>query len=193
MKVRCDICERTFKNQEGLEQHISAKHAGPQKVEIPSRTFKKSWIIGGIVLILFVLGGYALFSSVPNCKTSPPSEIDIGSHQNLALHIHADLEILIDGQKQLIPANIGTGKDFMRPLHTHDASGQIHIEGACARGFRLTEFFEVWGETLTNQCIFDTCTDSGILEMRVNGQPEQIDSYVMRDHDSIMITYTSQA
>jgi len=63
-------------------------------------------------------------------------------------HIHAHLSIIKDGQQLAIPAHIGLdGCAF--ELHTHDASGVIHVETSAYRPFTLGQFFAVWGQPLT--------------------------------------------
>jgi len=45
-------------------------------------------------------------------------------------HIHAHLDVLVDGQAVAVPAGIGIDvhRRTISPLHTHDASGVLHIE-----------------------------------------------------------------
>jgi hypothetical protein len=100
-----------------------------------------------------------------SCKTDPVTEINIGDHSNLALHIHPELQIMIDGIPQPIPSNIGVQTGVMRPLHTHDSTGVLHVEGPCQRDFTIGEFFQIWDQTFTAECIFDKCTSQGTLEM----------------------------
>jgi len=33
----------------------------------------------------------------------------------------------------------------MAPLHTHDASGTIHVESNANRNYKLGEFLNIWG------------------------------------------------
>lgn len=199
-RAACEICKREFKDLDGLAQHKAAKHSqNPSSAASPSSSlhnsgfnFKKirNWailiFIIGIVIWVFsvsVKGGNA-------CKTDPVTEINIGSHQNLALHTHAYLEIVINGVSREIPANIGIAPGIMRPIHTHDNTGEIHMEGLCIRDFKLGEFFQVWGKRFDSSCIFDFCTGNGTLTMSVNGKENmEFDSYIMRDKDEITIEY----
>jgi hypothetical protein len=68
------------------------------------------------------------------------------THAGLGIHWHVTLKIFVGGMEQRIPANIGVTPGCMRPLHTHDDSGVIHIEWRSAHHFTLGEFFDVWGE-----------------------------------------------
>src|SRR5262245_14575940 len=63
----------------------------------------------------------------------------------LALHLHPHLTILVNGSPVTVPAGIGIKAAGDLPLHTHDASGTIHVESPGARTFTLADFFAVWG------------------------------------------------
>jgi len=78
--------------------------------------------------------------------------------ESIAYHHHAMLGYYLNGQKQVVPANIGIGIDNglgpagMFPVHTHDASGTIHIESKQA-GLQLSfiQFTDVWGLDLSDK------------------------------------------
>jgi hypothetical protein len=70
-------------------------------------------------------------------------------HTRLAEHFHPSLTVVVDGEEEVIPANIGIVSACMAELHTHDTTGVIHAETASARKeFRLGQFFGVWGKSL---------------------------------------------
>ena len=194
-KVICPICNESFKNEEGLALHTAAKHPISKKEESPnSKSSKKLYIFITIIIAvgLLIWGAMAMFQNTSSCQNTPAKDINIGSHQNLKLHMHTELKILIDGREQVIPSNIGIGQNLMRPVHTHDISGEIHMEGPCKRDFTLGDFFSIWEKTFDNQCIFNYCTNKGTLTMTVNSQPNfDFDNYVMKDHDQVLIKYTS--
>jgi len=197
VKVRCGICERNFKDENGLEQHNAAIHGSSEVVKKgPGSRKLRNWIIFSAILIVIVglIGWAASFAieDMMGCKTDPVSEIDIGGHQNLALHIHTDLKILIDGVERVIPGNIGVLPGVMRPLHTHDQGGNIHIEGACPREFKVGEFFEIWGEEFNSRCILGNCVESGELKFYVDEKENsEYEDYVMRDTDRVRIEFIS--
>jgi len=153
---------------------------------------KKIMIMIGIFLVIVVFGVWSLFSSSDNnCMTDPAADMNIGGHNNLAMHIHPKVSIIINGEIQNVAANIGLSSGVMRPIHTHDGSGTLHVEAPCKRDFKLHEFFEVWGRTFTYDCIYDYCNDeTHVLEYKVNGRTTNIDSnFVMLDKDEIEIIY----
>ncbi len=197
-KARCEICDRNFKDAEGLAQHNAAKHSIVKKSEKKINTKKlRNWsifiIVIGVIGVFIVWTVMGTISESRACKTAPVSEINIGGHTNLKLHIHANLRILIDNEEQFIPPNIGITTGIMRPIHTHEPDGVIHIEGLCPRDFKLGEFFEVWGRDFNSQCIFDKCVDTGDLKIIVNGgENNKFENYIMKDEDNILIEYNSR-
>lgn len=147
----------------------------------------------GFALVLIFVFAIAIYFMIPkkvDCMSADVREMNI-RHENLALHIHPTLTILIDGEKQSIPANIGVEGRTMRPIHTHDATGILHIEAPCQREFRLGEFFEVWGRQFSSNCIFDNC--NGEISMTVNGKENNLfENYLMNDKDAIVINFTTK-
>ncbi len=79
----------------------------------------------------------------------------------LALHHHVHLSLYMSGNRVAIPAAIGmdnpvpavngivSGGTCDYDLHTHDASGIIHVESTSIAQFTLGEFFDIWGEPLS--------------------------------------------
>ena len=109
------------------------------------------------------------------------------------IHWHANLEIIVNGVKQEIPANIGIGITHA-PLHTHDSDGVVHMEFAglvTEKDLQLGKFFKIWGKKFSSSCIFEFCNGSGgELKMIVNGNPNnEFENYVMQDGDNIKIIF----
>ncbi len=196
-KAYCSICNRNFKNEEALEMHNKSKHA-PSNTETILLNVKKirNWTIG-VVIIGFILAliGWAIMSaanSSASCLTMPATEMNIGGHTNLALHIHPFLTIFIDGVQQPIPANIGIFPGVMRPVHTHDATGELHIESKCVRTFRLGDFFDIWGKEFSKDQILNKTSAEGTITMTVNGQQsDDFENLPLRDGDRIVIRFDS--
>lgn len=112
-------------------------------------------------------------------------------HVNLNLHIHPHLELVINGEKEVIPANLGISLSCMRPVHTHDQTGIIHIEWKRPRDFALGDFFKVWGKTFNQSQILDYRADENHeIIVTVNGERnEEYENLIMRDKDQISIIY----
>jgi hypothetical protein len=96
--------------------------------------------------------------------------IGIPARAGTTLHTHQHLDVFVNGKHLIVPAGIGIGEGFISPLHTHDASGVIHVESTTVRSYSLAEFFAVWGVRLTKTCLADEC-EAGKLHLFVNGRP----------------------
>lgn len=71
-------------------------------------------------------------------------------HQSIFAHIHMGLEITVDDQPEIIPANVGINSTCMSELHTHDETGEIHVETVSVGRLdelTLTDFFAVWNKS----------------------------------------------
>jgi len=141
----------------------------------------------------------------------PPLEPGVIISNN-AMHIHPHLTILNDGTEVPLPGNVGlnggvwashdldhyldpnhgaTGQ--LSPLHTHDSSGDIHVEASVTRGFTLGEFFEVWGQPLgPAETLYFQADANHRLSLTVNGQPSGLwENVVFQDKQQIVISYTT--
>ncbi|MBI2045773.1 hypothetical protein HYT23_06955 [Candidatus Pacearchaeota archaeon] len=197
-EFKCEICGTIFQSHESLNQHTSAKHKELIKSERKPLNTKKirNWIIFILVFVGFIwLVVYGISGTIKEdefCASQSAAEMNIGSHTNLKNHIHQELEILIDGERQLIPSEIGISPGIMRPIHTHDSSGEVHVEGPCKRDFTLGDFFDVWVKEFDSTKIFDKTTQNGSLKMSVNGQEStEFRNLILKDHDRIKIEYIS--
>lgn len=81
----------------------------------------------------------------------------------LVIHIHPHLNVTFDGTSITVPSQIGIDSSLWKdhsldqygtpgfaPLHTHDASGTIHVESTTNRNYTLGEFLNIWGGLDTN-------------------------------------------
>lgn len=144
-----------------------------------------------IVLIVIIVGVGVGALGLYFAKQPKTPDSDIISKNGL--HWHPELTIVINGEKQEIPANIGIGVTH-QPIHTHDATGVIHMEisGLVRQDdIKLGRFFEIWGEEFNSNCIFDQCSGSeGKMKMLVNGKENtEFENYHMQDKDKIEISY----
>jgi len=108
----------------------------------------------------------------------PVDGIQCGGMEYATLHIHPHLAIFIDGKQVQIPEGIGFGlSSTQNPqgclywLHTHDASGIIHIEAPVIESpaggpFTLGMLFDIWGQPLGDNQVGDA---KGPVTAYVNG------------------------
>jgi hypothetical protein len=114
--------------------------------------------------------------------------------ETLEYHVHAHLDVLVDGRPVLVPAGIGINiadpnvkhgqwngepshggisgcaQPCISPLHTHDASGVIHTESATSVPNRLGQFFTEWNVALSGSCVGQYCQPATTIEVYVDGK-----------------------
>jgi hypothetical protein len=119
--------------------------------------------------------------------------------EGTVVHVHQHIDIYIDGTKEPIPAQIGIVTQpqvLFSPIHTHDASGIIHVESPIIRDFTLGEFFDVWGVRFTNTCIGGYCNQGDkTLRVYVDGQLATGDVTQLKlfSHEEIVVAYGTSA
>jgi len=115
---------------------------------------------------------------------------------NLKLHTHQHLDILVHGKPVTIPANMGisSAPKFISPLHTHDATGVVHVESPTIETFTLGQFFDVWSVRLTSRCLGAECAKgNNKLQVFLNGKrflddPRRLP---LLQHQEIVVTFGS--
>lgn len=116
----------------------------------------------------------------------------------LQYHVHAHLDVFVDGKPVLVPAGIGIdldnpdtiadksdnglvigaglkqecSKPCISPLHTHDLSGLLHTETKTPSPNTLGQFFTEWAVKLTPDCIGAYCKPKTPIKIYVDGNVE---------------------
>jgi hypothetical protein len=106
-----------------------------------------------------------------------------------ATHIHAHLDIFVDGKRVTVPALIGInpGANYITELHTHDTRGVIHVESPKENDeFSLGQFVAEWGVFLDSKCIGAYCDG---LKWYVDGKQQTGDpaGVILKSHQEIAI------
>ena len=170
-----------------------------------------------IVLIAVIVTAVALFPRNTSLVPLP----DYLSHcvYGSVYHSHPNLTITINGVNFPFPPAPGTfDGGCPQPIHTHDATGVLHIETDQNRDYTLGDWFLLWGHWANNPttAIFNSTQIFGnkapvggphSLTMTVNGNPNTtFDKHVFPHNaapstalcvtqpcvpDDIVITYTS--
>jgi hypothetical protein len=116
-------------------------------------------------------------------------------HEYFQYHVHAHLDIFLNGQAVLIPAGIGinihdpgvqTGRlrdgtlgygginecaqPCISPLHTHDDTGVLHTESKHNVPNRLGQFFTEWAVALSARCVGGYCSPTAAIAFYVGGK-----------------------
>ena len=147
--------------------------------------------------------------SLPGIQTGPPpwpaeladlrqrlQQIGLPAQPSMSanLHHHDLLQIFVHGKPVTVPESIGINPTagFLTSLHTHDATGIIHVESPTFRDFNLGEFFDVWGLRLTPTCIGGLCNSGeDQLGAFIDGKPWTGDprAIPLEQHEDIVLTY----
>jgi hypothetical protein len=103
--------------------------------------------------------------------------------EQLAYHIHAHLQVYVDGQPRSLPGAIGLIGPVAQHtpygpfygatqcyywLHTHASDGVIHIESPTQRIYTLGDFFDEWGQPLSSDQVADA---KGKVTSFIDGRP----------------------
>lgn len=128
----------------------------------------------GFAIIVLGLLGWSAFA-----RTNDPTIVS--TH---GLHWHSTLTIEVGTTTVPIPSGIGLGGSEMA-IHTHDSTGQIHMEFAGVvheSDLELHHLFDEWGRPMDSF--------GSKMTMTVNGATSTAyGSYVMHDGDTIVLRY----
>lgn len=110
------------------------------------------------------------------------------------MHYHSHVDIFVNGKSEPVASSIGReDQSLFSPLHTHAASGLIHIEAPEEQDFTVEMLFTEWGVRMTNACIGGYCSPDTKLEAYVNGTSytEPISTIVLKRGEEIAIVIGS--
>lgn len=98
----------------------------------------------------------------------------------------AQLDVIVDGVPQIIPADIGISPSCVAQIHTHDDTGNLHFE-ATARNVTLTDLFTIAG-------MHDIQREGYSLSVTLNGEiySGDISTYPIKNGDTIVLTYSKK-
>lgn len=120
--------------------------------------------------------------------------LEPATHEFLDYHVHAHLDVFVNGEPVEVPAaigiditdpgvnvfesDLGTGyggideceDPCISPLHTHDPDGVIHTESAVDSPNTLGQFFLEWGVALDSGCVGGYCEPEAPIGVFVNGE-----------------------
>jgi len=127
--------------------------------------------------------GAELAPAATTTQGATVDEVQCAPIEQLAYHIHAHLQVYVNGQPRALPAAIGLvgpiyeatpyGRFYGAQkcyywLHTHASDGVIHIESPSARVYTLGTFFDEWRQPLSAAQV---AGDEGKVTAFVNGKP----------------------
>lgn len=117
-----------------------------------------------------------------------PSSLHALTMEGTLLHHHEHLDVYVNGRPVTVPALVGIDEQggFLTELHTHDASGIIHVESPVRRSFTLGQFFCEWGVKLSANCLgpYRGRVAWWVDGLRMQGNPALLP---LRQHQEIVI------
>jgi len=135
-------------------------------------------VVGGLLVVGMIVLIVAYARSGGGTSTDQTIDgIPCQTSEQLAVHYHAHLSILINGNETTLPAGVGIDQttQCLYWMHTHATDGVIHIEApksTAARKFTLGNIFDIWKKPLSNTQIGATVlTKDQKLEIFVDGKP----------------------
>lgn len=158
---------------------------------------KRSAWVAAVGLVVLVAAVWFLSGStregVSTDRTTREVALACTTDMATEFHIHPTLAIYINGEQQVIPADIGVRPTCMTALHTHTSDGILHVESPERRDFTLADFFAVWEQPFSRDEVLGYRADAQHrIRMTVNGEPvETYEDTVLYDHDQIVIYYES--
>ncbi len=123
------------------------------------RRRKRRLTLGRIILIVIIATGAGLAYLVSFGLSAGQGNFPLPCAASVNMHVHPYLQIMIEGQSITIPADIGISGSCLEPIHTHDASGILHLETpSTSTKYTLGQFFQIWSAT------YHTVTVNGLAQ-----------------------------
>lgn len=188
-----------------VRHETRAEHRARRRLERQSTSVRprRGWLVW-LAVIIVVGGGVTAWVMATNHQssaTTPDSVTGLTAAEQRLLsrcttdmatqfHIHPHLSVVIDGQPRDIPAEVGIDSGCMRAIHTHDASGIMHIESPVKADFTLSGFFSVWREALTSTKVLDRTIDPAVDRVAVFVDGQEVTTAgqtVLRDKTSYAV------
>ena len=187
------------KRQDRLEEQL--RREAEKKQAARRRRITVIAIIVAAVLLVGTITAYAIHSNgqtqaetVVNPAYPPVDSIYCDTLEQSAFHIHVHLTMYIDGKSVEPPANVGIASDqsCYYWLHTHDATGVVHIESPAGHSYVLGNFFDEWS-TQFPSLSFPSQLDLTGWTAYLNGTLYQGDFHKipLQSHNVITLMYNS--
>jgi len=202
-RVGCDVCGKSFYSRKRLEQHTRGTHTTVNKndmiknVKKPFKIPNKLIAVIAACALIAIIGSIATYYARDHAAALTIDGIGCNPMEQAVFHIHAHLDVIINGAYFLVPSQIGIPSNCFYWLHTHDESGIVHIEAPTHRDFTLGQFFDIWNKKLSNDQIFNyVASANNPLNVYINGTkvPDETNyrDIKLNAHDEIAIVYGTQ-
>lgn len=136
-----------------------------------------------IMIIVPVVVAVAVAATAGALLYQPPevlaiSGVECHKTEQLNYHVHAHLDVFVDGSARQIPDNVGRLGSCLFWLHTHATDGLIHVEAPQTREFTLGQFLDIWKGTSDSAGFFNSVAGKNVTAYvdgdRFNGSYENV-------------------
>jgi len=170
------------------DERIDKKHNNEKR---PSKAKNKIIIIAiiaAIIATLAVVSNKLDSASTTKADNVPLIDaIECDTSESLVFHIHAHLDIFVNGNPIKVPAFIGINDNTcLYWLHTHKPNGVIHIESPQEKVFTLGQFFDIWKSTSTGMPPADR---EPIIYVNGQAVTTSLKDTPLHAHDEIALVY----
>jgi hypothetical protein len=139
-------------------QKIAAAYATPSPAPSSSKGPAPIQIVDGTAIGKVMIAAAKQSADTPKGGHGQAVDgIECATSEYATLHVHPHLALFYKGTQVQIPALVGisptSGGGCLYWLHTHDATGLIHVEApqlspTGGTDYNLGMFFDIWGQTL---------------------------------------------
>lgn len=81
--------------------------------------------------------------------------IGCGTADRATWRAHSHLQLRFGGEIRPVPGSVGVRERCRYWLHTKEADGIVHLHGPTEHAVTLGDFFDVWGQVLTERQVVD--------------------------------------
>lgn len=124
---------------------------------------KKQILIPPIIVGIATLSGFVIMHFFP---APSPVQVCLRSH-NDTFNVHSKIVLEIDGQKRLLPDNVGKSKDgqeCLRVIHTDNIGDQVHVQFVRPVRLTLDDFMKIYSADNSTIQVVDNSTGSNVYQ-----------------------------
>ena len=142
---------------------------------------KKQILIPPIIVGIATLSGFVIMHFFP---APSPVQVCLKSH-NDTFNVHSKIVLEIDGQKKLLPDNVGKSKDgqeCLRVIHTDNIGDQVHVQFVRPVRLTLDDFMKIYSADNNTIQVVDNSTGSNVYQNITLADYKVDYSYFSEDH-----------
>jgi hypothetical protein len=121
------------------------------------RIGKKQILIPPIIIGIATFSGLLIIHFFP---APSPIQVCLKSHHD-TFNVHSIINLEIDGQKKLLPDNVGKikgGKDCLRVIHTDSIGNEVHVQFVRPVRVTLDDFMKIYTSVNNTIPVVDNTT-----------------------------------